>query len=96
MAWMMYLEDEYKTHLKDYRQKKEAKVEVSEQKYRAEIAGQYITDLQTDDADHAEKPYPVSYTHLKWKRFCGRYAFPGLDRSRISRGQILYAGCICL
>ena len=22
MAWMMYLEDEYKTHLKDYRQKK--------------------------------------------------------------------------
>ena len=25
MAWMMYLEDEYKTHLKDYRQKKEAK-----------------------------------------------------------------------
>lgn len=57
MAWMMYLEDEYKTHLKDYRQKKEAKVEVSEQKYRAEIAGQYITDLQTDDADHTEEPY---------------------------------------
>ena len=57
MAWMMYLEDEYKTHLKDYRQKKEAKVEVSEQEYRAEIAGQYITDLQTDDADHTEKPY---------------------------------------
>ena len=42
MAWMMYLEDEYKTHLKEY---------------RAEIAGQYITDLQTDDADHTEKPY---------------------------------------
>lgn len=57
MAWVMYLEDEYKTHLKDYRQKKEAKVEVSEQEYRAEIAGQYITDLQTDDADHTEKPY---------------------------------------
>lgn len=48
--------------MKDYRQKKEAKVEVSEQEYRAEIAGQYITDLTTDDADHTEKPYLMQIT----------------------------------
>ena len=59
MAWMMYLEDEYKTHLKDYRQKTGSKSSRSVNRNTVlTIAGQHVTDLQTDDADHAEETIP--------------------------------------
>lgn len=57
MAWMMYLEDEYKMHLKERWQKKETESHVSEPKNNAETAGQRETDLQKDDADHVEVSY---------------------------------------
>ena len=64
-------------------------------KYGSQLGLTSIQNLMAELGNIQDK---ITGTHRwdKWKRFCGRYAFPGLDRSRISRGQILYAGCICL
>lgn len=57
MAWMMYLEDEYRTHLKDHWQKTETRAHVNALENNMKIAGQHVTDMQNDNVDYAEKTY---------------------------------------
>ena len=57
MAWMMYLEDEYRTHLKDHWQKTETRAHVNALENNMTIAGQHVTDMQNDNVDYAEETY---------------------------------------
>ena len=50
MAWMMYLEDEYKRHLKEHWQKSDTKTQVC-----VEPDGQNIADMRKNSTDSVEK-----------------------------------------
>ena len=53
----MYLEDEYRTHLKDHWQKTETRAHVNALENNMTIAGQHVTDMQNDNVDYAEETY---------------------------------------
>ena len=57
MAWMMYLEEEYETHLKDHWQKTEMEAHVNALENNMQITGQHVTDSQKNDTDRVEKTY---------------------------------------
>lgn len=58
-----------------------------------------LTSIQNLMAELGNIQDEIPLVHIggnKWKRFCGRYAFPGLDRSGYRVGRFCTPGGICL